>query len=128
MKFCFWPHCLYLIFRLTCLRAASFIIFFSYCATERERESFSSSSSGAHIKCLRLYGTPYQSHRSHNRENDRHIVSLSLYRYKSELGAWSMVPKIDKTLYSSDSRIIARRSFPTRMCVDTCVRLGTIIH
>lgn len=61
--------------------------------------------------------------RSRGRERERE----SLYRYKSELGAWSMVPKIDKTRWcgiAAAKTLVARRSlslFPTRMCVDTCV-------
>lgn len=49
--------------------------------------------------CMALY----RSLRSHNRQTigtDTERERESLYRYKSKLGAWSMVPKIDKTWYS----------------------------
>ncbi|KAK4025709.1 hypothetical protein OUZ56_014759 [Daphnia magna] len=55
----------------------------------------------ADIKCLRLYGVSTTAI-SGNRETigtakEKEGQSLHIDRYKSELGAWSMVLKIDKT-------------------------------
>ena len=57
-----------------------------------------------------------------DRDTERERKRESLYRYKSELGAWSMVPKIDKTCIARLSLLAGLSLSNSDVCRYLCER------